>query len=319
MSVKKLEKKPKPAAAEAPEEIEVTAGTEDAEVISEAPAVMEETAELTESAETPESAEAAESTETAEIKEEETTAEEEEKQPKKGGNKPLYQVAYKRDDSVLLAFITFNYRVVHPKVFLRSILYAIVFITFGVVASSAVFSAICFLLAAFCLGLVMFRKNISLNMTKKDDQDYINGTVYTYNFTANGARMLRDNKPEVYAKSYKSSVKAFFGDQSFYYLLVSPDDLFVLPKDRFTIGDPEEFKDFIIEKTGLEMRWIPYGIKGVLNSLKNFSQQPVIDTEGWKELVSNRRDKRRAEKSAAEEEKKSASVKPKSLKDKNKK
>lgn len=310
MSVKKLEKKAKP---EVKEEVKET------EVLQEE---IEETAETAADEVVEETAEAVEA---AEVKEETAPEEPNEKEKTQAKKGPLYQVAYKRDDSVLEAFITFNYRVVHPKVLLRSILYAIVFITFGVVASSAVFSAICFLLAFFCIGLVLFRKNISLSMTKKDDEDYQNGTVFTYNFTENGARMLRNNKPEVYAKSYKGSVKAFFGDQEFYYLALSSDDLFVLPKARFTIGDPEEFEKFIIEKTGLEMRWIPRGMKGVLNSLKHFSEQPMIDTQGWKDIINHQREKRAANRSEAsrrEADRQSQAenkVKPKALKDKSKK
>ena len=310
MSVKKLERKPKPAAVEEPKGAEAIEAA-DAEAVAEnaeAEDIIEETAAVNE-----EAAETAEAEPADEPEEEEKSG--------KSGRKPLYQVSYKRDDEVLEAFITFDYRVVHPKVLLRSILYGIVFVTFGVVASSTVFSIICFLLALLCFGLIIFRKRISLNMTKKDDQDYQNGVVYTYNFTENGARMLRNNKPEVYAKSYKNSVTAFFGDQTFYYIALTSNDLFVLPKNKFTIGDPDEFEKFIIKKTGREMRWIPYGIKGVLNSLKNFSQQPMIDTQGWKDIINHQREKRSAAKNAEQsaENKKNASVKPKSLKDKNKK
>lgn len=315
MSVKKLERKQKPAepvtdealreseelAAETAEETtEAITETEAAKIASEEPAAESEEAQEAEEPEEPE-------------------------EPKKDNKKkPLYQVAYRRDDAVLEAFITFNYRVVHPKVFLRSILYAIVFISFGIVSGASVFGVICFLLAAFCLGVVAFRKKISLSMTKKDDLDYQNGTLFTFNFTETAARMLRNNKPEVYAKSYKKSVTAFFEDQSFYYIALSSNDLFILPKDKFTIGDPEEFREFIIKRTEQDVRWIPFGMKGVLNSLKNFSEQPMIDTEGWKEMVGNRIARSRAEKAEtrkkqAEENAKNASVKPKSLKDNPKK
>jgi hypothetical protein len=315
MSVKKLERKPKPAVVEEPKDTEAIEAP-DAEAVTET-AEAEDIAEKAAAA----NEEAAETAETSDAESADEPEEEEELKSGKTGRKPLYQVSYKRDDEVIEAFITFDYRVVHPKVLLRSILYGIVFVTFGVVASSTVFSIICFLLAMLCFGLVIFRKRISLNMTKKDDQDYQNGVVYTYNFTENGARMLRNNKPEVYAKSYKNSVTAFFGDQTFYYIALTSNDLFVLPKNKFTIGDPEEFEKFIIKKTGREMRWIPYGIKGVLNSLKNFSQQPVIDTQGWRDIINHQREKRSVAKNAEQsaENKKNASVKPKSLKDKNKK
>lgn len=311
MSVKKLKKSEKPAEVkeEKPVNEEFAEETAAEAITEEAEAVTEETAETAETV-------SAGPDEASQDKEDEET------EKSKGGKKTLYEVEYKRDDSVLEAFITFDYRVVHPKVMLRSILYAIVFITFGIVSGLTVFGVICFLLAAFCIWLVLFRKNISLSMTRKDDEDYKNGTVFTYRFTDTGARMLRNGKPEVYAKGYKKSMTAFFADQEFYYIATTSDDLFILPKNRFTIGDPDEFESFILQKTGLEKRWIPRGLKGILNSLKTFSQQPMIDTQGWKDIVNHQRGKiaeRRNEASRKEQSEASSKVKPKSLKDKSKK
>ncbi|MBQ6388767.1 MAG: hypothetical protein IJH90_03940 [Mogibacterium sp.] len=213
---------------------------------------------------------------------------------KEDKNQLMYQVVTKRDESVLKAFITFNYRVVHPKVFLRSILYAVVFFTFGFVSGETVFGLICYTIGTLCLCLALFRKYISLMLTKQDDTDYKNGTIFTYNFTNSGAQLLREDEPIVTMKNYRKSVTSFFSDQNFFYLGINKDDLFILPKDRFVVGDPSDFEGFIQSKTGKTSRWIPYGIKGIMYSLSNFSRQPMIDTEGWKDLAKSGKEKIKA-------------------------
>ena len=47
---------------------------------------------------------------------------------------------------------------------------------------------------------------------------------------------------------------------------MNEDDLFILPKDAFTIGDAEEFKEFICEKANVTCRFIPVKLGNKLSS-----------------------------------------------------
>ena len=41
----------------------------------------------------------------------------------------------------------------------------------------------------------------------------------------------------------------FYYDKDFFYLGMKSRDFFILPKSRFTIGDPAEFEEFIYKKS----------------------------------------------------------------------
>ena len=229
------------------------------------------------------------------------------------GRKVVYQVRTKRDEALLEAFITFDYRVVHPKVGLRFVLYAAVFYTIAFAAGPTGFGAISFGIGTLLIVFLLFRKHISLMMTKQDDKDYQNGITYEYDFYENGAVMLRAGEPAIHVKSYKKGVRAFFSDQNFYYLAVHDDDLFILPKSRFTIGEAADFEAFIQGRTGISSRWIPSGVQGILYRVKNFLTKPIVDPSKMPDFSKMGKNK------AAEKEEQAANagetrIKPKALK-----
>ena len=168
----------------------------------------------------------------------------------------LYQIKTKRDSGVLKAYITFTYRVFHPKVTARMVLYGLLIIAPGFVVKTQALKIILWVLGGLVVLLGLFRQYISLALTKRSDADYRNGTEFVYEFTQNDASFFRDGELSVYSSRYKD-IDAVFYDEDYYYLSLTSREFFVIPMDRFTIGDPSTFGDFMYKKCKKVCRWIP--------------------------------------------------------------
>jgi hypothetical protein len=168
----------------------------------------------------------------------------------------LYQIKTKRDSGVLKAYITFTYRVFHPKVTARMVLYGLLILAPGFVVKTQALKIILWVLGGLVVLLGLFRQYISLAITKKTDEDYRNGTEFVYEFTQNDASFFRDGELSAYSNRYKD-IDAVFYDEDYYYLSLTSREFFVIPMDRFTIGDPSTFGDFMYKRCKKVCRWIP--------------------------------------------------------------
>ena len=168
----------------------------------------------------------------------------------------LYQIKTKRDSGVLKAYITFTYRVFHPKVTARMVLYGLLIIAPGFVVKTQALKITLWVLGGLVVLLGLFRQYISLALTKRSDADYRNGTEFVYEFTQNDASFFRDGELSAYSNRYKD-IDAVFYDEDYYYLSLTSREFFVIPMDRFTIGDPSTFGDFMYKRCKKVCRWIP--------------------------------------------------------------
>ena len=168
----------------------------------------------------------------------------------------LYQVKTKRDSDVIKAYITFIYRVMHPGVTGRLIFFGILIALPAIIAQQLWLKAACVTVGCLLILLGFFRQYISLAITKKNDEAYKNGTVFTYDFTLNDAAFYSDHEMTSSISKYKEII-SFYYDDDYYYLGIRNRDFFILPKSKFTIGDPDEFADFIYKRCKKTCKWIP--------------------------------------------------------------
>lgn len=190
----------------------------------------------------------------------------------------LYQIKTKRDSGVLKAYITFTYRVFHPKVTARMVLYGLLVFIPGFFVKAQALKIILWVLGGLIVLLGLFRQYISLALTKGSDEDYRNGTEFVYEFTQNDASFFRDGELSVYSSRYKD-IDAIFYDEEYYYLSLTSREFFVIPMDRFTIGDPATFGDFMYKRCKKVCRWIPVKFS---NRLKKMRSQRAIAREQLK-------------------------------------
>jgi len=197
------------------------------------------------------------------------------KLPDKAPEQPkevLYQIKTKRDSGVLKAYITFTYRVFHPKVTARMVLYGLLIFAPGFLVKAQALKIVLWALGGLIVLLGLFRQYISLALTKKSDEDYRNGTEFVYEFTQNDASFFRDGELAAYSSRYKD-IDAIFYDEEYYYLSLTSREFFVIPMDRFTIGDPATFSDFMYKRCKKVCRWIPAKFS---NRLKKMQSQRAI-------------------------------------------
>ena len=190
----------------------------------------------------------------------------------------LYQVRTKRDSGVLKAYITFTYRVFHPKVTARMVLYGLLIFVPGFLVKAQALKITLWIIGGLVVLLGLFRQYISLALTKKSDEDYRNGTEFVYEFTQNDASFFRDGELAAYSSKYKD-IDAVFYDEEYYYLSLTSREFFVIPTDRFTIGDPSTFGDFMYKRCKKVCRWIPVKFS---NQLKKMRSQRAIAREQLK-------------------------------------
>lgn len=184
----------------------------------------------------------------------------------------LYQIKTKRDSGVLKAYITFTYRVFHPKVTARMVLYGLLILAPGFVVKAQALKIALWVLGGLVVLLGLFRQYISLALTKRSDADYRNGTEFVYEFTQNDASFFRDGELTAYSSKYKD-IDAVFYDEEYYYLSLTSREFFVIPMDRFTIGDPSTFSDFIYKRCKKVCRWIPAKLG---NKLKKYRSSRAV-------------------------------------------
>ena len=176
----------------------------------------------------------------------------------------LYQVKTRRDAGVIKAYITFTYRVFHPGVTPRLLLYGLIIMLPGIFYFKDIFWRLFFIvIGAALILLALFRQHISVMMTKRNDPDYKSGAEFTYNFGMNAAEFLKDGRRFAKLDRYKD-ITNFYYDEKYLYLAVKSRDLFVIPKSAFTIGDAAGFEEFIYKKSKHSCRWIPDSFSGWL-------------------------------------------------------
>ena len=203
------------------------------------------------------------------------------KAPDKTPPKPkevLYQVITKRDSGILKAYITFTYRVFHPKVTARMVLYGLLIFVPGFFVKTQALKIVLWVLGGLVVLLGLFRQYISLALTKAKDEDYRSGTGFMYEFTQNGASFYRDGELIAYSNRYKD-IDAIFHDEDYYYLSLTSREFFVIPKDRFTIGDPDTFGDFMYKRCKKVCRWIPQKFS---NRIKKMQSQRAVAKDQMK-------------------------------------
>ena len=184
----------------------------------------------------------------------------------------LYQIKTKRSSDVLKAYITFTYRVFHPKVTARMLLYGLMIFVPGFIVKAQALKVVLWVTGLLVILLGLFRQYISLAITKRADEDYRNGTEFVYEFTQNDASFYREGELTAYSNKYKD-IDAVFYDEDYYYLSLTSREFFVIPMSGFTIGDPSTFGDFMYKRCKKVCRWIP---AKPLNKLKKMRSQRAV-------------------------------------------
>ena len=168
----------------------------------------------------------------------------------------VFQLRTSRTSDIIKAYITFTYRVLHPGITPRLLLYGVLAAAPGIFLFKDLYWKIFFIaVGVFLILLAFFRQYISLSMTKKNDPDYKSGVEFVYDFYEMSATVSKSGEIISRMTNYKD-VTAFYYDKDFYYLALGKE-VHVLPKNAFTAGEPSAFEEFIYKKSKKTCHWLP--------------------------------------------------------------
>lgn len=200
-----------------------------------------------------------------------------------------YAVSICYDDKMMGAFIKFYNRVRHPRAtfFLVSVgamLFLLPFFNEGI---ALVGEIICYVVGPLLFLLGLFRDKLSVLMMKKDPEFKYKEEL-TYRFGNTGVEADK-SEGTVRLGNYKKIFR-LFEDEKHFYVNINEDDLLVLPKANFVEGDPDTFKDFILDKSGAKFIWKPVQPK---NRIRWYMTQKKLQREEmWAAREKNKKDKK---------------------------
>lgn len=170
-----------------------------------------------------------------------------------------YVVYTCRDIPLMKTFIRFSNRVKHPRMgvnlfIVGVLLFAIPIMNKGIATPGMIIS---YVMGALLVGIALFRTSISASMMK-GSPGFRENEELTYMFGNNNIRVEKDGKIE--DMGYYKTVYRVWEDEYHFYVGMDSEDLLILPKKNFVEGDPANFRDFILEKTGASFKWLPVKI-----------------------------------------------------------
>ena len=203
-------------------------------------------------------------------------------------NKDRYRVHIKYSKEILTTFVKFYNSVKHPRatIFMFSVgimLFALPFVNHDIKLPGQI---VCYVVGPIMFLLSLFRHNISVLMMKESDGMKVDEDII-YHFSNTGLTVEKSAGTE-HMGNYKKIFRLFEDEKNFY-MNINEEDLVVLPKNAFVEGDPDTFKEFILDKSGAKFVWKPVQIK---NKVRWYMTQKKLQREEMWEERKGKKDKK---------------------------
>lgn len=122
------------------------------------------------------------------------------------------------------------------------------------------------LLGSLVLLFALFRYQFTLSKFQKSDQAFLEKWKLTYIFTDNVLLIYRNGEIFEKVKNYHN-ISSLYIDEKNFYLGINNEDLYLLPKQDFTLGTHENFVDFITSKGNVDATYLPAKLHNQLKLL----------------------------------------------------
>ena len=177
--------------------------------------------------------------------------------------KGKYVVPVKRDEKLLATFVKFSNRVRHPRttVYMTSMGAMLTALPIANKEIALPGVIICYIMGPLMVIMGLFRHYIGVNMLKNNPETNL-GEELTYIFGNTDVKI--DKNGELEKLGSYSRIYRLWEDEKVFYVGINEDDLVVLPKENFEIGDVGTFRDFILEKSGAIYTWKPRRMDNVI-------------------------------------------------------
>lgn len=175
---------------------------------------------------------------------------------------PVYEVKTIHTRKVLEDFIKFTYKVKYPRVTIHLLVLAAGFFAIAFMAGGGIGTYICILLGAPLAVIALFRKRIGLSKLMKVDENYQKQSEIKFVFGESEVHVENEDVGQKERIKY-AEITYMYADDTYYYLGINGQEIQLIPKANFSIGNPTEFYDFIANKTGKPIRpmHIPWKVR----------------------------------------------------------
>ena len=184
--------------------------------------------------------------------------------------KGKYIVPVTRDEKLLKTFVKFSNQTRHPRTTVYMVTVGTMLIALPIANEgiALVGEIICYVMGALMVLMGVFRHHIGVYMLKSNPQTKLDEEL-TYIFGNTDVKTERNGELEKLG-SY-ASIYRLWEDEKFFYIGINEDDLVVLPKTNFEVGDVSTFREYILEKSGATFTWQPKRIDNVIkNNIAQF-------------------------------------------------
>jgi len=177
--------------------------------------------------------------------------------------KGKYVVPVKRDEKLLKTFVKFSNQTRHPRTTVYLVTVGAMLIALPIANKEIALAGviICYVMGVLMVLMGVFRHHIGVYMLKSNPQTKLDEEL-TYIFGNTDVKTERNGELEKLG-SY-ASIYRLWEDEKFFYIGINEDDLVVLPKTNFEVGDVSTFREYILEKSGATFTWQPKRLDNVI-------------------------------------------------------
>lgn len=177
--------------------------------------------------------------------------------------KGKYVVPVKRDEKLLKTFVKFSNQTRHPRTTVYLVTVGAMLIALPIANKEIALAGviICYVMGALMVLMGVFRHHIGVYMLKSNPQTKLDEEL-TYIFGNTDVKTERNGELEKLG-SY-ASIYRLWENEKFFYIGINEDDLVVLPKTNFEVGDVSTFREYILEKSGATFTWQPKRLDNVI-------------------------------------------------------
>lgn len=187
---------------------------------------------------------------------------------------PVYEVKTKHTKETLRDFLIFRERARNTNINFRFGMLTICCLTLAFIGrEEPVLIGISLGLAVLLGGFALIRRPLGVHQLAKADVAYQKQSELHFVFGESEFRLTDGTTGETSHIKY-GEVTLMYSDEKYYYINVNNDDLHMLPKSDFVLGNAEAFYDFFMNKTGKDFLAVKLPWKVKLGVMK----QALIQT-----------------------------------------
>lgn len=168
-----------------------------------------------------------------------------------------FKIVTNRDKAMIKSFVVFLDNIKHRHVTIRLCIIGILMLSIVIFVPGNLIGILIFsILGILFLVFGIFRHSIATAKIYKTIYTDTEILINTYVFEDSGLNVYTNESLEKAGGSYKQ-IASFYENEKNFFILMNEDELYVLPKKDFVIGDVDEFRQYIETKICTKVIWIP--------------------------------------------------------------